>query len=289
MLSHTTGHFSGWGGVDLYFQKWRQETSRGTVGIVHGVGEHSSRYDNVVQHLASHGFVAYGYDLRGHGRSQGKRIHINHWSEYREDLHAFLELIREQEPKNPLFVYGHSMGALITLDYLVQKPRKLQGAILSGIPLEPAGIAKAHLVAVARMLSVIWPRFSMSLGLNHSALSRDPAVVKAYETDPLISERVSVRWGTESLATIARLKSRPASVVIPVLLIHGGADSLNLPLGARNLFESIPTPDKTLKIYPDRYHEAHNDLNYKEVLNDITQWLEQHLSQGLASALQAGP
>lgn len=247
------------------------------MGIVHGVGEHSDRYNNVVQHLASTGFAVYGFDLRGHGRSPGERIHIDNWNEYREDLAAFLRLIREQEPKNPLFVYGHSMGALITLDYLVQEPRELHGAVLSGIPLEPAGVAKTHLIAIARLLSRIWPRFSLSLGLNHSALSRDPAVVKAYETDPLVSGRVTARWGAESLKTIARLKSRPSNVVIPVLLIHGEADRLNLAAGTRNLFESIPSSDKALRIYPDGYHEPHNDLNYEEVLSDVTQWLEHHL------------
>lgn len=277
-LNHTTGSFHGSGGVELFYQAWRPESNRGAVAIVHGVGEHSDRYGNVVERVARIGFAVYGYDLRGHGRSPGKRVHIDHWNQYREDLAAFLKLVSEKQPGVPIFLYGHSMGSMIALDYLVQQPGTLQGAILSGIPLEPAGLAKPHLVAIAHLLSRILPGFSVSLGLDHNALSRNPEVVAAYNADPLVSERVTVRWGTESLATLKRLKTPTTMVNIPVLVIHGEADSLNKASGARNLFESITSSDKTLRIYPGGYHEPHNDLNHEEVLTDITQWLERRVT-----------
>lgn len=276
-LTRVEGTFPGSGGLQLYYQCRKPEAACGTVGIVHGVGEHSGRYGNVVEHLTSHGFAVYGYDLRGHGRSPGRRIHMNRWDEYREDLAAFLQLVQKQESPKPLFVYGHSMGALITVDYLIHRQPKLNGAILSGIPLQPAGVAKAHLVAVARVLSNVWPTFTLSLGLDHSALSRDPQVVKAYGADPLVSGRVTVRWGTESLAAISRVKAQASKVGIPILVIHGEADRLNLPGGSRGLFEAIAFADKTLRIYPETYHEPHNDLNYATVLSDTTEWLTKHL------------
>lgn len=276
-LKHVENTFRGSGGLELYCQYWKPETSRGVVAIVHGVGEHSGRYTNIVRHLTSRGLAVFAYDLRGHGRSPGRRIHINNWNEYHEDLTAFLQMIREQAPRGPLFLYGHSMGALISLDYLILNSQGLQGAILSGIPLEPAGVAKAHLVAAARMLSWICPTFALSLELDHSALSRAPDVVKAYASDKLVSGRVTVRWGTETLAAIDRVKSQAARINIPILLIHGEADRLNLANGSRRLFEAIPFADKTLRIYPDTYHEPHNDLNYENVLNDVSLWLSQHL------------
>lgn len=231
----------------------------------------------IVNHLTLHGYVVYGFDQRGHGRSSGQRGHINAWEEYRGDVKSFLNLIREQELNLPVFLLGHSMGALVVLDYLLRQPAGLRGAIISGAPIEPTGVTKPYLVALARILSWIWPHFSLPLGLDISALSRDPAVVKAYEADPLVHGVTTVRWGTEILATIEWVKANAAEVKIPILLIHGGADRLNSPHGSLSFFEKVAFPDKQLKVYPESFHESHNDLNHQQVINDIEQWLERHL------------
>jgi alpha-beta hydrolase superfamily lysophospholipase len=277
-MKHTEGVFQGAGGIELYYQGWLPEANtRAVLAIVHGFGEHSGRYMNVVDPLTARGYAVYGFDLRGHGRSPGQRGHIDRWTEYREDVRAFLDKIHEQEPKQPVFLLGHSMGALIALDYILHHPEGLRGAIISGAPLEPVGVAKPYLIAIARLLSRVWPRCPMTLALETSAISRDPQVVEAYKTDPLVHDRVSARWGTESLATVEWVKAHPADVKLPILLIHGEADRINAASGSSRFFEAVTFPDKALKIYPGTYHEGHNDINHEQVVNDLAQWLDRHL------------
>lgn len=276
-MEHREGTFEGAGGLELYYQTWRAEKkSLAVLAIIHGFGEHSGRYTNVVNHLIPKGYAVFGFDLRGHGRSPGQRGHINSWDEYREDVRAFLQMTSQREPNQPVFMLGHSMGALIALDYVLRDSAGLRGAIISGAPLEPVGVAKPFLVMLARALSRVWPRFSLPLGLDAKGISRDPDVVKAYEADPLVHGKTTVRWGTEILQTIEWAKAHAAEVNIPILLIHGGSDPLNSPDGTRNFFEKVISPDKEMKVYPGSYHEAHNDLGYGQVMNDIAQWLERH-------------
>ena len=276
-MERREGYFGGVGSVDLYFQSWQEEEkTRAVLAVVHGFGEHCGRYLNVVNHLTPLGYGVYGFDLRGHGRSPGQRGHIQSWDEYRGDLRAFLQKVSSQEPTPPVFLLGHSMGALIALDYLLHNPAGLRGAIVSGAPLEPVGVAKPFLVLLARVLSRVWPRFSLPLGLDPKGISRDTDVVKAYEADPLVHGKASVRWGTEILKTIERVKTHPAEVHLPILLIHGGSDPLNSPEGTRKFFERILLPDKEMKIYPGSYHEVHNDFDYEQVMKDMAQWMERH-------------
>ena len=172
---------------------------------------------------------------------------------------------------------GHSMGALVALDYVIHDPRGLAGAIISGAPLDPSGVAKPLLVFLSRALSAVCPRFPMRLALDTSALSRDAAVVRAYEEDPLVHGRFTARWGTESLAAVARVGARAARVTLPILFVHGGADRLNLPGGIRRYFEAVASADKTLLIYPEMFHELHNDVGRDPVIADLGRWLEERL------------
>ncbi len=190
-MKHSEGAFRGAGSLELYYQCWQPEGKpRAILVIVHGVGEHSGRYMNLANHLTTCSYAVYGFDQRGFGRSPGQQGHINSWVEYREDLKAFLQKIREQQPDCIIFLFGHSLGALVALDYILHYPEGLRGAIVSGAPIEPAGVAKPYLVALAHFLSRVCPRFSLPLGLDVSALSRDAAVVKAYTTDPLVRGRL---------------------------------------------------------------------------------------------------
>ncbi|NWF56913.1 MAG: lysophospholipase [Syntrophaceae bacterium] len=282
-MQYTEGIFpEGDGRLDLYFQSWRaNQATRAVLVIIHGFGEHSGRYANVVNHLVPQGYAIYGFDLKGHGRSPGQRGHINSWNEYREDVRAFLQMVPRREPNLPIFLLGHSMGALIVLDYILRHPAGLRGAVISGAPLEPVGVAKPFLVLVARVLSWVWPRFSLPLGLDTRGISRDMNVVKAYKADPWVHGKTTVRWGTEILKTIEWVKAHAAEVRIPVLLIHGGSDPLNSPDGTRSFFNKIAFPDKEMKIYSGSYHETHNDLDYRQVMRDITEWLERHLKAGI--------
>jgi alpha-beta hydrolase superfamily lysophospholipase len=278
MMSVTTGLFEGAGCVELFYRCRRPDgDARAVLAIVHGHGEHSGRYEKIADFLVARGIAVCGFDHRGHGRSRGQRGHIDSWAQYRADTAAFLRLMGRLEPRCPVFLMGHSMGALVVLDYLIHDPAGIRGAIISGAPIEPAGVAKPALVLMSRLLSRVCPRFPMSLSLDVSALSRDAAVVRAYVEDPLVHGRFTARWGTESLAAVARVKARAAEVNVPLLFVHGEADRLNLLIGIRDFFAKVTSIDKTLHIYPEMFHEPHNDFGYDRYLSDLERWLEEHL------------
>lgn len=271
--------FAGSGGMQLFSRCWRPEGDpRAVVVLVHGISEHSGRYATLVDHLTASGFAVCGFDHRGHGRSPGRWGHINNWSEYRGDVRAFLEHVRNEVPGKPVFLYGHSLGALIVSEYVLDNPQGLSGLIVSGIPLKPSGVAKPQLVALARLLSRVLPTFSVSLGVDPPKLSRDAAVSRAYLDDPLVHHRVSMRWGTETLAAIERVRSRATEIRLPILILHGGSDGVNSVEGSQELFDKVSSADKQLRIYPGGAHEPHNDLGRAQVVRDVEEWLDRHLS-----------
>jgi alpha-beta hydrolase superfamily lysophospholipase len=278
-MQHAEGRFAGAGGLELYYQRWLPGAEpRASVALVHGLGEHGSRYANVVGPLVDDRYAVYTYDQRGHGRSPGPRVHIERWAEYRDDLGAFLRLVGGEVTERPLVVYGHSMGSLVVLDYLLEgsnggRPSGLTAAVVSGVPLEPAGVGSPLLIAVARLLSGVRPRQSLDLGLDASALSRDPEVVAAYRADPLVTSRATVRWGTESLDTVRRVETGMSRIDVPLLVLHGEADRLNLVAGARALAAALPAGSGTLRTYPGAHHEPHNDFGREQVVADIREWL----------------
>ncbi|MGD0573988.1 MAG: lysophospholipase [Anaerolineales bacterium] len=275
-MKHTEGSFKGMGGLELYYQNWLPDGPfRAVLCIVHGVGEHSARYGNVVSYFVPRGYAVYGFDLRGHGRSPGQRGHINSWAEYREDTHAFMELVRGREPKASLFQWGHSMGSLISMDYALHYPEGLRGAVISGSALEP--VASPALIAVAKVLSRLWPTFSLTTGLEVEAISRDPAVVKAYQEDPLVHGKSSPRWGTEFLNTIEWIKAHLQDWRVPVIILHGGGDRIVSPRGSQLFFDALPIADKELHIYEQGYHEPHNDIERERVFADVETWLKKHV------------
>ncbi|MGB2897166.1 MAG: lysophospholipase [Anaerolineales bacterium] len=277
-MQHRESHFEGMDGVALYSQCWLPDVPpRAVIALVHGFGEHSGRFMNVIDQMVAYQCGVYGYDLRGHGNSPGQRGHINSWMEYRIDLLNFLKMVSVQQAGNPIFLMAHSMGALIALDFILSENEKLAGVIMSGTPIDPVGVAKPFLIALARILSRIYPRFSLDLGLEHDALSRIPSVVRAYKEDPLVHGKVSARWGTESLAAVEAVKSQGEKIQIPILMIHGEADRVNSAEGAKRFFDQIRFHDKEFLSYPGGYHEAHNDLDYEIMLRDLLDWINRHI------------
>ena len=233
---------------------------------------------NVVGPLVEAGYAVYSYDQRGHGASPGPRVHVNRWTEYREDVTTYVRMVADEVPDLPIVVYGHSMGSLVVLDYLLQRPEGLAGAIISGIATEPVGVGSRATIAMARVLTHVTPRLSVNLGIDASALTRDPKALAEYAADPLVTGRATVRWGTESLDTVERVKDGMAAIDLPLLVIHGGADQLNNPEGAHAFFSAAASADKTLRVYPDVCHEPHNDLGHEQVAADVTEWLARLLS-----------
>ncbi len=276
MMQHSEGTFNGAGGLKLYYQSWHpSEQPDGVLVIVHGLGAHIGLFGNVVQHLISCGYAVYGFDLRGHGRSPGQQGYISSWAEFREDLGALLRLVEKQEPGCPRFLLGHSVGGLIALEYVLRSSGELQGVIALALALGEVGVSPLKLT-LGRILSQVWPRFSLDTGIDHTAGSRDPAVITAYAQDTLRHTRGTARLVTEFFAAAAWIQDHAADLQLPLLILHGDADEV-APLEATSaFFDQVTFLDKEIKVYPGVYHEIHNDFNYQEMLADLEDWLERH-------------
>ncbi len=281
IASRREGKFRGAGGLDLYYQSWHPEGKvRAILAILHGLGAHSDRYSNVVQHLIPKQYSVYAFDLRGHGRSPGQRGYINAWSEFREDLGAFLELIQTQNPGCPVFLLGHSLGAVIVLDYVLRYPQQaslLQSAIALAPTLGKVGVSPIR-VLLGKMLSRVWPRFTLNTGIDLTAGSRDQQILAASIQDTLRHTRATARLATEFFATVDWINAHAADWQLPLLILHGGADRVALPLGSDIFYQQINCQDKLRIEYPGAYHEIQSDLNYREVMADLEDWLERHLA-----------
>lgn len=280
IMSHRKGTFQGVEGLDLYYQSWHPEGKvRAILAILHGLGAHSDRYNNVIEHLIPKQYALYALDLRGHGRSPGQRGYIKAWSEFREDLAAFLGLIQTQQPGCPVFLLGHSLGGVIVLDYILrcaQQASLLQGAIAIAPTLGKVGISPVR-VLLGKMLSRVWPRFTLNTGIDISAASRDQQVLAAYAQDTMRHTRATARLATEFFATVDWINAHAADWQLPLLILHGGADRVALPAGSEIFYQRVNCQDKLRIEYPGAYHELQSDLNYREVLADLEDWLERHL------------
>jgi alpha-beta hydrolase superfamily lysophospholipase len=264
-------------GLLLFHRTWRPAAPpRAVLLNLHGLGDHSGLYGALGDRMVASGFAVHALDLRGNGRSPGKRGHVDAWSDYREDLRRFVELVRREEPGRPLFLLGNSLGGLIAIDYALHHPEGLRGVIAAAPPLGRLSVPSV-LLALGRVVSRIWPTFSLETGMDLSGLARDPAVVAELLADPLFHRVGSARLSTEVQAAIARVQSRAAEFPLPLLVLHGSKDRMVPPDGSRLFVARVVHPDKRLIEYPEGYHVLFADSDREQVLADLVHWIEQHL------------
>ena len=252
---------------------------KAVVALVHGIGEHSGRYAHVATHLMLHGYAVHAFDLRGHGRSEGEpRVYVDSFEAYIDDLALFLAYVHADAPRLPLFLYGHSLGGAIAAYYVAERGTDgLAGLILSSAALKIPADLSPILQKAAGVLSRLVPKLPLTK-LDTSDLSRDPAVVRAYEQDPLVyTGGVRPRVGAEILRVTDYLQRHAAAFTLPLYLYHGTADKITDPEGSRLLYERAPSDDKTLNLYEGLYHETHNEPERERVLTDLTDWLDAHV------------
>lgn len=275
-VNRTEGYFEGARGTPLFAQQWMPAgPPKAMLAIVHGVTEHSDRYENIVQPMLRAGVGVAAFDLRGHGRSRGRRGHVDSGRDYLDDLELFLDKTKRECPPVPLFLFGHSLGSLIVLAHAMENPETIRGVIVCGTAVDPVGVAKPWLVVTARVLGTLWPTALLPVGsAGERLLSRDLKVQADFAADPWRLRQMTARWGAEALALVDFVKSRADAVRSPILMLHGEKDSLNSLKGASAFFEGIRFPDKKLTVYPNCLHEPHNDLDHALVAGDMLDWIE---------------
>ncbi|HQE94158.1 MAG TPA: lysophospholipase [Anaerolineae bacterium] len=278
-MEHREGFLQGIRNAKIYYQAWLPETEcKAVLLVVHGLAEHSGRYMNVVNHFVPLGYAVYGIDHLGHGKSEGTRVYVERFADYTDTLKIYFDMIRAWHPHKPIFLVGHSMGGLIGAAYLLEHQDELAGAVLSG-PLVKMGGVSPVAVFMGKLLSTLTPKAGL-MALAAEGVSRDPAVVQAYVNDPLVyTGKMTARLAAELIKAVQRVNDEAATITLPLLIVQGSEDKLVDPAGAKLLYDTVSSSDKTLKIYAGFYHEVFNEPEHEQVLSDVEAWLAAHLAQ----------
>jgi acylglycerol lipase len=245
------------------------------VVIVPGFNSHSEHYLWVAEQLTSIGLAAYALDLRGRGRSDGERFYVEKFADYENDVAAFVAIAKKREPGLPVFLLGHSAGGVVSCLYTLDHQAELAGLICESFAFQLP--APDFALAVLKGLGHVAPHAHV-LKLKNEDFSRDPKVVEAMNSDPLIAHEVQpTQTIAEMVRSDERLKKEFANVTLPLLILHGTSDKATKPSGSKLFYETASAKDKTLKLYEGHYHDLLNDLDKQVVMGDIKTWLNAHL------------
>jgi acylglycerol lipase len=263
-MKHQEGFFKGVADFNIFYQCWLPDQKPVAILLVaHGFAEHSGRYMNLVNFFVPKGYAVFALDHRGHGRSDGERVRIEKFSDYLKDLKIFFDLVRNENPGDKIFLVGHSMGAAISTVYVLRQQHELAGLILSG-----GGIITEDMPAQ--------PTRPVGQPLDTEFISRDPAVIAAYVNDPLVY-RGPIPAGSALSESRNQLPELVPQIILPILIMAGNDPLVTDGIRSQALFERVGSEDKTLRLYDRLRHEIFNEPEYKEVMQDMEDWLNRHL------------
>jgi alpha-beta hydrolase superfamily lysophospholipase len=261
-------------GLELRVRADDPQEPSARVVLIHGIGD---QVDGVPYAIAAAALTARGFsvrrlELRGHGRSGGRRAYVERWADFRDDVGRFVQRVSAERPVLPVFLAGISMGGLIVTNYAANRPEGLRGVVALAPALGDTGGSR-FLLALLPMLSRVAPRLPIDPKLDLSRLTRDPEMRRAYVSDPLYQTRVTPRIASELLRAAIDTRERAPGFRVPLLILHGTADTFTSPAGSREFYERAGVGDKTYKTYDGAYHNLLVETNREEIYNDIAAWI----------------
>jgi alpha-beta hydrolase superfamily lysophospholipase len=268
-------------GTSFFGQAWEpdERKPKAFIALIHGLGDHTSRFLHVGKAMTEAGYAMAGFDLRGHGRSGGARGHAASLDAYLQDIHRFFQLMDRRYPNIPRFLYGHSFGGLLSLAYAIQYGAVLKGVLVTGPALRSPLQEQRAKIAMVRLLGSLLPAITVQSGLDATTISRDPEIVAAYKNDPLVHDKASLGFGRAGLTAIDLCFARAKEFPAPLLIIHGKEDKITYFSGSEDFARLVRESggDVTLKLWDGLYHEVHNDPEKAEVFQLMIEWLDRHL------------
>lgn len=272
-MTETTHTLTAKDGLSLFSRIWATPDSKAVIALIHGFGEHSGRYTHVADFFNKNGYAVFALDNRGHGQSGGKRGHAPTYDSYMDDIEVFLNYVTTQSAGKPVFLYGHSMGGNLALNYLIRRQPALKGVIATGPWVQLAFEPKPILVTIGKLMRSIFPSFSQDSGLNQTHISKDAAVVEAYKNDPLVHGKITASASLSLLEAGEFLNNYAGEMPISTLIMHGDEDLLTSQPASEAFAKRVSGP-VTYKKWEGMYHEIHNEPQQLEVFNYTLGWLE---------------
>lgn len=263
--------------LKLYWVSAAPPEPRAHLALVHGYAEHIGRYAHVIDHFASLGYAVHGFDVRGHGRSEGRRGHVRRFDDYMDDLARYLERVKIAAAGKKVVMLGHSHGGLLAASYALSQPTDVAAVVLTspffGLAFKPPAVK----VAAGKVLARILPSLHMGNELDSAQLTRDPQFVAAHRADKLVFNVTTPGWFVTTLAAQARLLAEAGRITLPVGIFAGGSDPIADIKVAQLFFDRVGSKDKTFKSYEGALHEVLNETNRSEVFGDIAAWIEKRI------------
>ncbi|MCL6259059.1 lysophospholipase [Aquiflexum sp. TKW24L] len=278
-MNHLETSYTTHDGIKLYLQAWMPEHSKAAVLIVHGLGEHSSRYAHLAKKLVEIDISVFTFDGRGHGKSCLPKpdAYFSNFEDYLKDIDALFGKVKTYVPNVPAFIFGHSMGGGLVASYALKYQPDAKGIVLSAPALRPAEDTSKILIAASSLISKLAPKLK-ALKLDSNKISHDPEEVRKYDEDPLVyHESYPARTAYELLRMMREIEENAVQFKLPVLLLHGTEDTLTNPKGSEEFFEKISSSDKSFNKYPGLFHELINEYEKEEIMGDIVNWIEDRI------------
>ncbi len=265
-------------GLALYGQIWQPlNPPKAVIVLIHGIGEHSNRYQHWGKKFTTANIAVITCDHIGHGKSGGKRGHVEKWDDLLDEIDTLIQKAYEVFPGVPVFTYGHSLGGNLVLDHAVQRQPAIAGVVATSPGLAPTRVPLHKLIS-GKILYYLYPAFMMTNELDITGLSKDERVIQAYQNDPQVHNLVSVRLGLDLINSGKRLVTQTREFPLPLLLLHGTADRLVKFQATRDFAEKL---DGKTQFFPIQggYHELHNEPEKDEVFALIHDWLDSILKK----------
>lgn len=268
-------------GLQLHARSWSsQGPAKAVIALVHGLGSHVMRQAGVAEALSAAGYAVAGFDQRGFGRSQGRRGHTPSLQAYLEDIEDFLDQLSRRWPGLPQVLYGHSMGAVLSLAFIATRRPPITGVIATAPALRSRVAEQRGKLLLVRWLGRLWPTLSLDNGVDLAQLSRDPALQARVEADPLCHRQVTTAWGLAMLQAIALVESQASQFPVPLLLMHGTDDAIAYSCGSQRFAAAAPAERVTLRLWEGFRHELHSDPQRQLVFGVMVEWLDGLLEKG---------
>jgi alpha-beta hydrolase superfamily lysophospholipase len=263
------------GATRLFFRTWECPTSRATVVLVHGLGEHCGRHDRFASALRERNFSVVAYDLRGHGRSAGRRGHVERFEEHVDDLGILWRVVEDQGRPGPRFLFGHSLGGLVALHFVLHRPpADLAGMVLSAPALKPRVAPGLGQLRLARLLNRIAPALPLPNAIRPEDLTHDRGIIAQYRRDRLVHRWTTPRAFLEILRAMQEARDRAPEIRLPLLVVGSDEDPIVSSEAIRELARLAGSEDKRFFMYPRLYHEVFNETDPTAAVNEVVSWLE---------------
>jgi len=256
-----------------------KETPKAVINLVHGYGEHSERYDYWAMKFTEKGYLVHAIDYRGHGKSDGRRGHINQFDDFLNDIDVLVKESKKLYPNLSQFIYGQSLGGNIVTHYILTRDNNFKGAILSSPWYKLSFDPSVLMLFFARMMKKVYPKFTQNTNLDVKAFTHDKKIIDAFIADPLVHGKMSARMFYEIYSAGRRVLENADKINLPVLIQHGNNDKITSIKASKEFADKAQDlkKDVTYKEWEGMYHELHNELEKDEIFEFVYEWIMKKL------------